>query len=56
MILRDVVTADWLTLFSRMVGTIFKKLPNLKIAVPMDKIEYTPLTRDVGIVKLPVTW
>ncbi|CCC13159.1 unnamed protein product [Sordaria macrospora k-hell] len=37
-------------------GTIFKKLPNLKIAVPMDKIEYTPLDRDVGIVKLPVTW
>ncbi|KAK3950613.1 cytochrome P450, partial [Pseudoneurospora amorphoporcata] len=37
-------------------GTIFKKLPDLKIAVPMDKIEYTPLDRDVGIVKLPVTW
>ncbi|KAJ4407085.1 hypothetical protein N0V85_004416 [Neurospora sp. IMI 360204] len=37
-------------------GTIFKKLPDLKIAVPFDEIEYTPLDRDVGIVRLPVTW
>jgi nitric oxide reductase len=50
--------AEWLAKaeMRAVFGTIFKKLPNLKIAVPFDKIEYTPLTRDVGIVKLPVTW
>ncbi|KAK3391398.1 cytochrome P450 [Sordaria brevicollis] len=50
--------AEWLAKaeMRAVFGTIFKKLPNLKIAVPFDKIEYTPLDRDVGIVKLPVTW
>jgi len=36
--------------------SLFKKVPNLKIATPISEIEYTPLERDVGIVKLPVTW
>ncbi len=35
---------------------LYTKLPDLKIATPIDQIEYTPLERDVGIVKLPVTW
>jgi nitric oxide reductase len=35
---------------------LFKKVPNLKLATPIDKIEYSPLERDVGIVKLPVTF
>ncbi|TPX14781.1 uncharacterized protein E0L32_005176 [Thyridium curvatum] len=36
--------------------TLFKKMPNLKVAVPLDQVNYTPLDRDVGIVDLPVTW
>ncbi|KAK3320329.1 cytochrome P450 [Cercophora scortea] len=36
--------------------TLFQKLPDLKVAVPIEDLEYTPLYRDVGIVKLPVTW
>ncbi|KAH6623270.1 cytochrome P450 [Chaetomium tenue] len=35
---------------------LFKKAPGLKLDVPIKDIEYTPLQRDVGIVKLPVTW
>lgn len=35
-------------------ATLFKKLPNLELAVPIEKINYTPLIRDVGIVDLPV--
>lgn len=36
--------------------TIFGKLPGLKLAKGIEEIEYTPLERDVGVVKLPVTW
>ena len=35
---------------------LFKKLPNLKLATPIDQVEYSPLHRDVGILKLPVTF
>jgi fungal nitric oxide reductase len=38
------------------LATLFKRLPTLKIAVPIKDIEYSPLHRDVGIGKLPVTW
>ncbi|KAL2263207.1 hypothetical protein VTK26DRAFT_7781 [Humicola hyalothermophila] len=31
-------------------------LPDLRIAIPLSEIEYTPLRRDVGIVSLPVIW
>ncbi|KAL2024872.1 hypothetical protein VTK56DRAFT_3571 [Thermocarpiscus australiensis] len=44
--------AELTTVFS----LLYKKLPNLKLATPIDKVEYTPLDRDVGIVRLPVTW
>ncbi|KAH0439186.1 cytochrome p450 55a3 [Colletotrichum camelliae] len=37
-------------------ATLFQKLPNLKIAVPIPELEFTPLHKDVGVVKLPVTW
>jgi nitric oxide reductase len=37
-------------------GTLLKKLPGLKVAVPLDEVEYSPLHKDVGIAKLPVTW
>jgi nitric oxide reductase len=35
---------------------LFQKVPNLKLATAIEDIEYTPLERDVGIVKLPVTF
>lgn len=37
-------------------ATIFKKLPNLKLAVGIDEVNYSPLLKDVGIVDLPVTF
>lgn len=36
--------------------TLYKRLPNLKPAVPLEDIAYSPLDKDVGIVELPVTW
>ncbi|KAE8138953.1 cytochrome P450 [Aspergillus pseudotamarii] len=44
--------AELETVFS----TLFQTLPSLKLAVPKSEIEWTPPTRDVGIVGLPVTW
>jgi nitric oxide reductase len=37
-------------------GTLFHKLPNLKVAVPMEEVKYTNPAKDVGITELPVTW
>ncbi|KAK1499326.1 cytochrome P450 55A1 [Colletotrichum cuscutae] len=37
-------------------ATLFQKLPSLRIAVLIPDIEYTPLHKDVGVVKLPVAW
>lgn len=39
-----------------LAGTLFQKLPNLQVAVPMDQVKYTDLDKDVGITELPVTW
>ncbi|KAF4415320.1 cytochrome P450 55A3 [Fusarium acutatum] len=36
--------------------TLFKTLPNLRAAIPLEEIEYTPRNRDVGVAKLPVIW
>ncbi|KAF4463804.1 cytochrome P450 55A1 [Fusarium albosuccineum] len=36
--------------------TLFRTLPDLKVAIPLDEIECTPRRKDVGIVKLPVVW
>ncbi|KAI5459316.1 cytochrome P450 55A3 [Mariannaea sp. PMI_226] len=36
--------------------TLFARLPNLKVAVPLEELTYTPLHKDVGIAALPVTW
>ena len=36
------------------VATLFQRLPNLKLAVPISDIEYTPPTKDLGIIKLPI--
>lgn len=41
---------------SKTVATLFQKLPNLKIAVPLEEVQYTPPTRDVGILQLPVVF
>jgi len=38
------------------VETIFQKLPNLKLGVPFDQIQFSDPHRDVGIQKLPVMW
>lgn len=36
--------------------TLYKRLPNLKPAIPLEDVLYTPLDKDVGIVELPVSW
>ncbi|KAG8417529.1 hypothetical protein J3458_005026 [Metarhizium acridum] len=37
-------------------ATLFQQLPDLKIAVPIEKLEFSPLHKDVGITHLPVTF
>lgn len=37
-------------------GTLFQKLPNLRLAIPFSDIKYTPQQKDVGIIELPVVW
>ncbi|EON66399.1 cytochrome P450 55A3 [Coniosporium apollinis CBS 100218] len=50
--------AEWLARAELEIvfSTLFQKLPNLRLAIPFEEIEYTPLDKDVGIVKLPVVW
>ena len=35
-------------------GTLFERLPNMKVAVAASELEYTPPTQNVGVVRLPV--
>ncbi|KAE8144263.1 cytochrome P450 [Aspergillus avenaceus] len=44
--------AELETVFS----TLFQTVPGLRLAVPKSEIQWAPLTKDVGIVGLPVTW
>ncbi|KAK4225719.1 putative cytochrome P450 B-class [Podospora fimiseda] len=37
-------------------ATIFIKVPDLRLATAMGELGCTPLERDVGIIKLPMTW
>ncbi|KAH8723372.1 cytochrome P450 [Phaeosphaeriaceae sp. PMI808] len=37
-------------------GTLFQRLPNLRLAVPFDQIKWSPPKRDVGIIELLVVW
>jgi nitric oxide reductase len=37
-------------------ATLFQKLPGLKLAVPFEEIKWSPPTKDVGILELPVVW
>jgi len=35
-------------------ATLWQKLPNLKLAIPLEEVKYSPPHKDVGIVELPV--
>ncbi|OBT42222.1 hypothetical protein VE00_07730 [Pseudogymnoascus sp. WSF 3629] len=50
--------AEWLarTELEIVFSTLFQRLPNLKLAVPLDEVKYSPPERDVGITELPITW
>lgn len=41
---------------SAVFSLLFEKLPDLRLAVPMSEIKYTPLEKDVGVVELPVVF
>lgn len=36
--------------------TLYQRFPNLKPAIPLEDVQYSPLNKDVGIVALPVAW
>jgi nitric oxide reductase len=38
------------------IATLFQRLPNLKLGISFDEIEWSAPHKDVGIVELPVTW
>lgn len=42
--------------YSLLTATLFQKLPNLKLAIPESEIKYSPPTKDVGIVELPIVF
>ncbi|KAJ3078019.1 hypothetical protein HK102_004794 [Quaeritorhiza haematococci] len=50
--------AMWLALAEMecVFETLFKKMPNLHVAIPLDQIKYSDPTKDVGILELPVVW
>ncbi|GCB27416.1 cytochrome P450 55A2 [Aspergillus awamori] len=35
---------------------LFQTIPGLRLAVPKQSVKWTPATKDVGILELPVTW
>lgn len=38
------------------LGTLFRRLPNLKLAVPLDELRFTPNSFAYGVRELPVVW
>ncbi len=38
------------------VQGLFAKLPSLRLAVPPSDLQWSAPERDIGLVKLPVTW
>ncbi|PQE12118.1 Cytochrome P450 55A2 protein [Rutstroemia sp. NJR-2017a BVV2] len=50
--------AEWLSKAELEIvfATLYKRLPNLKVAVSPDELKYTPPTQNIGIAELPVTW
>lgn len=49
------VSSTWTLTVFLVLESLYGKFPNLKPATSAD-VEYTPLGRDVGVVKLPVEW
>ncbi|QSS55252.1 cytochrome P450 [Histoplasma capsulatum var. duboisii H88] len=37
-------------------STLFRRLPNLKLGIPLSEVKYSPPDADVGITELPVVW
>lgn len=50
--------AEWLARAELEIvfATLFQKLPNLKLAVPLDEVKYSSPEKDVGILELPITF
>lgn len=44
------------TLILTITACLFQRLPNLKLGVPHDQVQYSEAHKDVGIDELPVTW
>jgi fungal nitric oxide reductase len=38
------------------LATLWKRIPNLKLAVPFDEVKYSPPKKDVGISELLVVF
>ena len=36
--------------------TVFKRLPDLRLAIAAEELEYSPPTQNVGVQALPVLW
>ncbi|CAG8949364.1 hypothetical protein HYFRA_00004991 [Hymenoscyphus fraxineus] len=50
--------AEWLARAELEIvfATLFKRLPNLRLAVPFEEVKYSPPHKDVGISELPVVF
>jgi nitric oxide reductase len=50
--------AEWLARaeLQCIFGTLFQRLPNLKLAISMADVKYTDPSKDVGVIELPVIW
>ncbi|KAF2497056.1 cytochrome P450 [Lophium mytilinum] len=48
--------AEWLARAELEIvfATLFKRLPNLRLAIPFEEIKYSSPTKDVGITELPI--
>jgi len=53
-----VCVAEWLARaeLECVFETLYQKLPNLRVAVPLDELKYSEPEKDVGILELPVVW
>lgn len=53
-----VCVAEWLARAEMEIAfeRLFTRLPNLRIAVPLDQLKYSEPDKDIGLAELPVTW
>ncbi|GLC43162.1 hypothetical protein PLESTB_000856500 [Pleodorina starrii] len=53
-----VCIAEWLSRVELQVAltALFRRLPNLRLAVPESQIKFSDPSRDVGVASMPVTW